>query len=42
MTIKSPPPFEPVDAGPHTPLQATQPGMHHNLGVGSIAFMARS
>ncbi|MET0899627.1 MAG: APC family permease [Mycobacterium sp.] len=40
MTIKTPSPFEPVDAGPHTPLPTGQPGMHHNLGVGSIAFMA--
>lgn len=40
MTVKTPSPFEPVDVGPHTPLEATGPGMHHNLGVGSIAFMA--
>lgn len=38
MTIKSPSPFEPVDAGPHTP--ASDSPLHRNLGVGSIAFMA--
>lgn len=40
MTIKSPSPFEPVDAGPHTALEATHSPLHRNLGVGSIAFMA--
>lgn len=40
MTIKTPPPFGPVDAGPHTPLEATNGSLHRNLGVGSIAFMA--
>jgi amino acid transporter len=39
MTIKTPPPFDPVDAGPHTPLEG-HTSMHRNLGVGSIAFMA--
>jgi amino acid transporter len=39
MTIKNPPPFEPVDAGPHTPIDAHS-SLHRNLGVGSIAFMA--
>lgn len=39
MTIKTPPPFDPVDAGPHTPLDAHS-SLHRNLGVGSIAFMA--
>lgn len=40
MTIKSPPPFDPIDAGPHTPIAVTQSPLHRNLGVGSIAFMA--
>jgi amino acid transporter len=40
MTIKSPPPFQPVDAGPHTPLAETGTSLRRNLGVGSIAFMA--
>ncbi|WP_197375679.1 APC family permease [Mycolicibacterium baixiangningiae] len=39
MTTKTPPPFEPVDAGPHTPL-AEAGSLKRNLGVGSIAFMA--
>ncbi|WP_231645471.1 APC family permease [Mycolicibacterium mengxianglii] len=40
MTIQTPPPFEPVDAGPHTPMADTHSPLHRNLGVGSIAFMA--
>ncbi|CAN5861216.1 APC family permease [soil metagenome] len=40
MTIQNPPSFEPVDAGPHSPIAETHAGLHRNLGVGSIAFMA--
>ena len=40
MTIQNPPSFEPVDAGSHSPIAETDAGLHRNLGVGSIAFMA--
>ena len=40
MTTKTPSPFEPVDAGPHTPVAETRSSLHRNLGVGSIAFVA--
>jgi amino acid transporter len=47
MTLETPRSFEPVDAGPHTPIAATHTdspathaALHRNLGVGSIAFMA--